>query len=290
VTSFCATFTVKSWASRYRVAGNEVRLKDLSVLAISAATAAAVGLVANANGTVGAIVGMFFFLASACFWGRLFAGTPLKTLWLLLATMAIAGLPIVPKSDGAVFLCILVAVLLGIEEMMQRSSNWRAPLTLLLIAAIGIAPANGQTISAPPIILVYSATQTSHATSTLMKSPRGVMYRLSLIPDSDVGMGVLGLNLVLHRPSEQATFYGNLLDPTGMLHGYQPYTFGAFDYINGAKKSEYGATRVMKLRKLGMEMRVTVTRVRVVPSAGDFARNPEYKFHDLTLEITTRAL
>jgi hypothetical protein len=111
-----------------------------------------------------------------------------------------------------------------------------------------------------------------------------------LIPEFDIGKRVVVVELVLHRPSEQATLYGSLLDPTGMLHGYQPYTFGAFDYVNGAKKSEYGATRVMKLKKLGMEMRVTVTRVHVVPTAGDSARTPEYKFHDLTLEITTRSL
>ena len=55
------------------------------------------------------------------------------------------------------------------------------------------------------------------------------------------------------------------------------------------RKSGYGATRVMELKKLGMEMRVTVTRVHVVPTA-DSARTPEYKFHDLTLEITTRSL
>jgi hypothetical protein len=111
-----------------------------------------------------------------------------------------------------------------------------------------------------------------------------------LIPDFDIGKRVVVVELVLHRPSEQATLYGSLLDPTGMLHGYQPYTFGAFDYVNGAKKSGYGATRVMKLKKLGMEMRVTVTRVHVVPTAGDSARTPEYKLHDLTLEITTRSL
>jgi hypothetical protein len=39
-----------------------------------------------------------------------------------------------------------------------------------------------------------------------------------------------------------------------------------------------------------MEMRVTVTGVNVVPTAGDSARTPEYKFQDLTLEITTRSL
>ncbi len=161
---------------------------------------------------------------------------------------------------------------------------------LLFLALLSIAPTKGQTASTPPITLAYSATQRSHPSSVLLKSPRGVTYRLSLIPDSDVGQRVVVVELVLHRPSEQATFYGNLLDPTGMLHGYQPYTFGAFDYVNGAKKSGYGATRVMKLKKLGMEMRVTVTRVNVVPIAGDSARTPEYKFQGLTLEITTRSL
>jgi hypothetical protein len=87
-------------------------LKDLSVLAISAATAVIVGFIANANGTQGAIVGMFFFIASIYFWGRLFAGTPLKMLWLLLVTMAIAGLPVVLKSDVAVFTCVLLTMLL----------------------------------------------------------------------------------------------------------------------------------------------------------------------------------
>lgn len=167
---------------------------------------------------------------------------------------------------------------------------WRAALTILFLALISTAPVRSETEASSHITLTYSDTQISHATSILLKSPRGFTYRLSLIPDSDVGKHVVGLDLVLHKPSEQATDYGNLLDPTGMLHGYQPYTFGAFDYAKGAQKSTYGATRVMKLQKLGMEMRVTVTRVHVVPTAGDFARDPEYKFHDLTLQITTRAL
>jgi hypothetical protein len=53
-----------------------------------------------------------FFIASIYFWGRLFAGTPLKMQWLLLVTMAIAGLPVILKSDAAVFMCVLLTMLL----------------------------------------------------------------------------------------------------------------------------------------------------------------------------------
>jgi hypothetical protein len=163
-------------------------------------------------------------------------------------------------------------------------------LMLLLVVLPVTGLANSQAVSASQLTLTYSASQLSHPSSVLLKSPQGVAYRLSLIPDSDVEKRVVVLELVLHRLSEKATFYGNLLDPTGMLHGYQPYTFAASDYVKGAQKSIYGATRVMKLQKLGMEMHVTVTRVRVFPAPGDLARTPEYKFGDLTLEITTRSL
>lgn len=71
---------------------------------------------------------MFFFVASVYFWGRLFAGAPLKMLWLLLATMAIAGLPVVLKSDGAVFLCVLVAALLLTLDQLILSKIQRAPI------------------------------------------------------------------------------------------------------------------------------------------------------------------
>jgi hypothetical protein len=171
--------------------------------------------------------------------------------------------------------------------MRQPAFEWRAVVSLLFTVLIATGIAKSQTSK---IMLAYPAAPLSHTMSALLTSPRGITYRLSLIVDSAPGAAVDDLDLVLHRPGEKATFYGNLLAPTGMSHGIQPYIFGAWDFAKGPRKSLYGQSRVMKLQKLGMEMRVTVTRVRVFPAPGDLARTPEYKFGDLTLEITTRSL
>jgi len=173
---------------------------------------------------------------------------------------------------------------------MLRALRVRAALTVIFIALMGVAPAKNQTIDASPIILAYSAGSTPYPLSVLIKSPRGVTYRLSLIEDSPPGALVTDLDLVLHKPGEKATFYGNLLDPTGSAHGIQPYTFGAWDFRKGASKSVYGQTRAMTRQKLGMEVRVTIVSVHVIPTGQVIDGRPEYKFHDFTIEITTRPI
>jgi hypothetical protein len=97
------------------------------------------------------------------------------------------------------------------------------------------------------------------------------------------------LELILQEPGKKPD-HSNLLDWTGNLHGYQPYDFGAWDFVNGAQKSSYGQSRVIKLRKLGMEMHVKVIKVHVEPTSADSSQEPNYQFNDLTLEITTQSL
>ncbi len=78
-----------------------------------------------------------------------------------------------------------------------------------------------------------------------------------------------------------------------MWHGYEPFIFAAHDYVRGAEKSTYGATRVMRvmrLQELRMEMRVKVVAVHVVPIPGSSFPDggPDYQFQDLILAISTR--
>jgi hypothetical protein len=127
----------------------------------------------------------------------------------------------------------------------------------------------------------------------LLKSTQGVIYRLSLVPDSDNGKQVVVMALVLARSDKKALAYdGNLLDPKGMWHGYAPFIFAAHDYVRGVQKSIYGATRVIRLQDLGAEMHVKVVAVHVVPIPGSsfLDGDSNYQFQDLRLAISTRAL
>jgi hypothetical protein len=175
-----------------------------------------------------------------------------------------------------------------ISTLLVLSIFWAASLfTPAFAAAIPIA--KGQP---PQLTLRYSVKGLS-PTFVLLKSPRGVTYQLSLLPHYDVGNHLVVIDLVLARSDKKAsTNERNLLEPKGMWHGYEPFIFAAHDYVKGAQKSIYGATRVMRLQDLGMEMRVTGVAVHVVPIPGSSFPDggPDYQFQDLILSISTRAL
>src|ERR1035441_3396478 len=122
--------------------------------------------------------------------------------------------------------------------------------SLLLIALIsGSYAAGSEKVGSSQGVLVYSLKSSSHPSSLHLKSPRGATYRLSLIPDFDIGKHVVVLELVLQRRGRKRDD-SNLLHPTGKLHGYQPYSFAASDFARGAQNSIYGDLRVIDLREL----------------------------------------
>ena len=162
-------------------------------------------------------------------------------------------------------------------------------LTLLLLVVMITCDAGSQEGGAFQGTLTYSAKQPSqHPSSLLLEAPSGVTYRLLLVPDFDVRKHVVVLDLVLKKP-EQAN-NTNLLDPTGKLHGYQPYVFPASDFVVGARKSTYGESRVIKLQKLGMEIHVKIVDVHVQPTPGGPRWRLGYQFDDLTLKIKAQRL
>ncbi len=138
-------------------------------------------------------------------------------------------------------------------------------------------------------VLFYSRQSALQTSSTLLKSPNGATYRLSLVPELDVGKHVVVLYLVLQKASRKKDD-SNLLDSTGKLHGYQPYFFAASDFTRGAQKSAYGELRVIDLHQLGMEIRVKVAGVNVEPTLTSSSQGPGYQFSNLTLEIATQSL
>ncbi len=163
-----------------------------------------------------------------------------------------------------------------------------ARVIVLLSSLVAVRLARGEGPTSARQILGYPAAA-SRPSSLLLKSPAGLAYRLSLVPDFDVGRHVVVLDLLLQRSDAKNT-NANLVDPTGRLHGYQPYVFAASDFAHGTKKSIYGDTRVMNLEKLGIAIRAKVVDVKVKPTPVGSRQELPYQFDSLTLEISTQPL
>ena len=167
---------------------------------------------------------------------------------------------------------------------------WIGAWTLTVIVLMGACVAETQGAgSTQGGVLAYSAKPSLHPGTFLLRSPRGVTYRLSLVPDFDVGKHVVVLDLVLRRPGVEGDDT-NLLDSTGKLHGYQPYVFAASDFRGGAQKSAYGESRVIEVRELGMALRIKVAEVHVETTPTGSSHVLGYRFDDLILDITTQGL
>jgi hypothetical protein len=134
-------------------------------------------------------------------------------------------------------------------------------------------------------ILAYSKAS-PHPSSFLLRSPRGITYRLSLVPERDVRQQVVVLDLVLQKQFGNGKDT-NLLDTTGKLHGYQPYVLAASDFANGAQESRYGEVRMIDLAKIGIKINVKVAEVHVKRTSAASPQALNYEFDDLTLEIAT---
>src|SRR5450631_3232189 len=98
-----------------------------------------------------------------------------------------------------------------------QTSVW----TLLLIVLTATCVAVSQSADSSKRVLAYSAKPSPHPSSFVLKSSRGITYRLSLVPELDVRKNVVVLDLFLQIPG-QTEDDPNLLDSTGKLHGYQP--------------------------------------------------------------------
>jgi hypothetical protein len=136
-------------------------------------------------------------------------------------------------------------------------------------------------------VLAYRPESRSPETSRVFRS-HGKAYRFRLVSDRDADGSAGNFELILERATSPRP--PNLLDPTGMLHGYQRWDFGAFDFANGARKSIYGPTRVMSLPKRGLVVRVDVLRVAVKSAPVTKDEPAGHRFTALTLRIVARAV
>lgn len=116
--------------------------------------------------------------------------------------------------------------------------------------------------------------------SAPIKSVDGTtMYVLSLEPDFDIGRHVVTVEIVLRRPGDKDDQV-NLLDPTGMRHGLQPYDFAAIDLAHGAENSAFGEKRTVSLKNIALTVVLDVLKSTVSPISGG-----KYKLDGLQLRI-----
>lgn len=163
-------------------------------------------------------------------------------------------------------------------------------IAVLLTAVVATCRAwAGDKPASDEAVLSYSSTPSSVPGSTLIKSPSGQTYRLSLMPERDVKNRIVVLELVL-QPATRKKDHSNLLYPPGNWHGYQPFFFSASDFARGAQNSGYGRTRTIPISKLEMQLRVQVDGVKVELTGEKSSEGSLYEFHELTLQVTTQPL
>jgi hypothetical protein len=167
------------------------------------------------------------------------------------------------------------------------------PWVLLLCALAGSNAAGSETTGSSRDVLVFSTKPSFQRASVLVKSPYGVTYRLSLTPADDVESRPVVLVLVLQKLGSSGKGE-NLFWAGTTPHGYQPWFFAASDFARGAERSIYGESRIIQLRRLGMEMRVKVgnvrvTKVNVKRLLGSSSVGLEYEFENLTLIVTIKS-
>jgi hypothetical protein len=155
----------------------------------------------------------------------------------------------------------------------------------LLVALVGCRVGIAQELASGRNIVAYSRGDSHTSNSLALKSSRGTTYRLCLVPDVDTRRHVVVLDLRLQKAGAVPDDV-NLFEPTGKLHGYQPHFFAASDFADGARKSLYGATRVIPLRDLGMTVEIKVVEVHVERISDPIA-GYTVEFEALKLAINT---
>lgn len=169
--------------------------------------------------------------------------------------------------------------------MQINRRNWHSCKSLILLAlSVGVVFAMSARSGWSQTVLTYSQLAAQRKLSSILKSPRGVAYRLFLSPELDTGKHIVVVDLVLQKLGSE-NGGTNLLDSTGRLHGYQPYIFAASDFSQGAQKSVFGGIRTIALDRLNMKLIIKVKDSSVSPTTN--SQTPGYQFDTLTLEITT---
>jgi hypothetical protein len=172
---------------------------------------------------------------------------------------------------------------------MQIANRWTLALLISVTFASVICAAASEEVTSAHGQLVYSRKATQQSSSIILKSPKGMVYEFSLVPDFDVKRDVVVLDLVL-QGKDKPKNGSNLLDTTGKLHGSQRYTFAASDFTRGAKNSGYGALRVIDLPKLRMQVQIEIEKVSTEPTVSNPSGPLDYQFNDLVLQITLKNL
>lgn len=153
--------------------------------------------------------------------------------------------------------------------MMLISRLWRCLIFVVALTAPSLLCNANATATARPRIVPLRTTATFSSQSpesrwsVPIKSTDGsTAYVLSLEPDFDVGHHVVTLELVLRKPGDNAEA-PNLLDPTARRHGLQAYDFAANDLAQGVQKSAYGERRTLSVKKLGIVLRITISKATI---------------------------
>jgi len=144
---------------------------------------------------------------------------------------------------------------------------------VLCLATLGLfsrAVANPQIIPLQTSVAFSSHSPESRWSVPIKSTDGSTVYVLSLDPDFDSGHRTVTLELVL-RHADDKTDAPNLLDPTGRRHGLQAYDFAANDLAQGVEKSAFREKRTVSLKKLGLVVRIAVSKAAVSRiSAGNY--------------------
>ena len=145
----------------------------------------------------------------------------------------------------------------------------------------------GKCTTSSQVSLIYSDQASSTDQTLLLCSPDGQTFVVSLDPSVDVQHHVAELNLVL-QPLGKKRSDVNLLIVNRRWHGYQPYTFGAADYVKRAKNSVFGEERTINIPHSQTQLVADVTEVQVEAEKPDQLGKIHYRFIKLVLRISMR--
>src|ERR1700737_3236708 len=154
-------------------------------------------------------------------------------------------------------------------------------LSLLVVLVLGtmIGAAAKNAVPTFTAVLSYSPQTRSPLTSRVFRM-RHDAYRFRLDPQSDVHGHLVVFELLLEGASHSWR-PDNLLDPTGMVRGYQKWTFAASDFARGPGKSIYGTLRTIDLPKRRLTVQIDVVRVAVKPIPATPEKPANYRFAEL---------
>jgi hypothetical protein len=148
-------------------------------------------------------------------------------------------------------------------------SSVGAGIVAAVLILASIVPAQ-QTRESPSIPIVPKQMQAEFLridseniwTDYIYSSNATKLYVLSFEPQVDVSKRIIGIDLVL-RDVKNPKKDENLLNPTGIWHGLQPYSFMAQDLLHGPSESAFGRERSIAVRSRGLHFTVELLDVKV---------------------------